>query len=114
MRSDRERLLDISEAIENIERYETKGHETFLQDELIQTWVIHHIQIIGEAAARLTPALRERYQDIPWADIISMRNVLVHHYFGLDLEEIWDTITTDILNLKARIEAILRELPDEI
>lgn len=113
MRSDRERLLDILEAIADIERYAAKGLETFLRDELIQTWVVHHIQIIGEAASRLSPSLRERYQDILWSDIISMRNVLVHHYFGIDLEEIWDTITTDIPNLKARIETILRELPNE-
>lgn len=114
MRSDRERLLDIGEAIADIERYAEKGRETFLREELIQVWVTHHIQIIGEAAARLSQPLRERYRDVLWADIISMRNVLVHNYFGIDIEEIWATITTDIPDLKARIEAILRELPDEI
>ncbi len=113
MRSDRDRLLDILEAISNIERYAEKGCDDYFKDELIQTWFVYHIQIIGEAAAKLSPSLRERYEDVLWADIISMRNVLIHHYFGIDLEEIWDTITTDIMTLKVRIEAILHELPDE-
>jgi uncharacterized protein with HEPN domain len=54
MRDDRERLRDILEAIERIERYTSKGREEFMQDELIQTWVVHHIQIIGEAARKPT------------------------------------------------------------
>lgn len=54
MRDDRERLRDILEAIERIERYTSKGREEFMQDELIQTWVVHHIQIIGEAARKLS------------------------------------------------------------
>ena len=50
MRDDRERLLDIQEAVERIERYTARGREAFEQDELIQTWVLYHLQIIGEAA----------------------------------------------------------------
>ena len=50
MRDDRERLLDILEAIERIERYAARGREAFENDELLQTWVVHHVQIIGEAA----------------------------------------------------------------
>ena len=56
MRSDRERLLDIQEAIERIEKYATRGREAFERDELIQTWILHHLQIIGEAARALSPA----------------------------------------------------------
>jgi uncharacterized protein with HEPN domain len=113
MRSNRERLLDILEAIADIERYAEKGKEAFVEDELIQTWVIHHIQIIGEAASKLSPSLRENYQVIPWIDIISMRNFLVHNYFGIDLDEVWNTITTDLPNLKTRVEAMLQDLPDK-
>ena len=53
MRDDRERLLDIQEAVERIERYAARGRKAFEQDELIQTWVLYHLQIIGEAARTL-------------------------------------------------------------
>ena len=52
MRSDRERLLDVIEAIERIEKYTAQGREAFERDELVQTWVVHHLQIIGEAWSR--------------------------------------------------------------
>jgi uncharacterized protein with HEPN domain len=54
MRDDRERLLDILEAIERIEKYTAKGREVFEEDELIQTWVIHHLEVIGEATRSLS------------------------------------------------------------
>jgi len=57
MRDGNERLLDMLEAIEEIERYAVRGREAFLQDELVQVWMVHHLQIIGEAAARLPPDL---------------------------------------------------------
>lgn len=57
MRDDRERLLDIQEAIERIEKYAVRGREAFERDELIQTWVLHHLQIIGEAVRALSPEL---------------------------------------------------------
>lgn len=58
MRDDRERLRDILEAIERIERHTAKGRDEFERDELIQTWVVHHIQIIGEAARKLSEEVR--------------------------------------------------------
>lgn len=54
MRDDRERLLDIQEAIENIQKYAARGKNAFSKDELIQTWVLHHIQILGGTASRYT------------------------------------------------------------
>lgn len=83
MRNDRLRLLDILEAIERIEKYAAQGREAFAQDELIQTWIVHHLQIIGEACRALPTDFRKRYPEIPWAQIIGMRHILVHHYFGI-------------------------------
>lgn len=108
MRDDLKRLSDIIESIENIERYSAKGTDAFFQDELIQVWIIHHIQIIGEAASKLSASLRDRYPLITWSDIISMRNVLVHQYFGIDLNMIWDTVIIDIPILKQQIERIIK------
>jgi len=110
VRDDRERLLDILESIENIRKYALSGKTAFLENELIQVWIIHHVQIIGEAAGRLSPELRDKHHEIPWPDIISMRNTLVHHYFGMDLDLIWDTVERDIPNLRVQVEAILQSL----
>jgi uncharacterized protein with HEPN domain len=68
MRDDAERLRDMLEAIVNIEKYASKGQQSYLTDELIQVWIVHHIQIIGEAAANLSSSLRDRYPDILWTD----------------------------------------------
>jgi uncharacterized protein with HEPN domain len=78
VRDDSVRLNDILEAIENIQRKLPLGKDAFFQDEMLQVWFIHHIQIMGEAASRLSPEYREVQSDLPWSDIVSMRNVLVH------------------------------------
>jgi uncharacterized protein with HEPN domain len=77
------------EAIERIDRYAEKGREAFEKDELIQNWFVHHLQIVGEAAAKLGRRFHEDHPELPWAQIVGMRNVLVHDYFGVDLEEVW-------------------------
>jgi len=109
MRDDRLRLLDILEAIENIEKYSSRGHEAFVRDELIRIWIVYHIQTIGEASANLSVSLRDRYPGTRWTRIISMRNILVHQYFGIDWQEVWDTAVRDLPQLKIRIQSILRE-----
>ena len=99
MRDDKECLLDILEAIENIERY-TQERNAFEKEELFQVWTIHHIQIIGEATARLSENLRDNYPEIPWPQIISMRSIIGHHYFSVDTNEIWSTVERDLPKLK--------------
>ena len=86
MRDDRERLFDILEAIERIEKYTSRGRSVFDEDELIQTWVLHHLQIIGEAVRALSPDTTSRSDEIEWSKIIGMRNILVHNYFSIDAE----------------------------
>jgi uncharacterized protein with HEPN domain len=110
MRDDRERLLDVLESIERIQKYASRGCEAFESDELVQTWIVHYIQIIGEAARKLSDDLRARHPEVPWPQIIAMRNVLVHDYFGVDVEEVWATVERDIPVLKRQVEAILQEL----
>ena len=110
MNQDLDRLQDILDAIDKIERYSSKGRELFDSDELVQTWMIHHIQIIGEAARRISDELKVRHANIPWSQVIGMRNILVHNYFGVDLEEVWSTAMGDIPDLKRKIEAALQEL----
>jgi len=110
MRSEREHLLDILEAIERIEKYADEGKEVFEEDELIQTWIVHHITIIGEACRTLPDDFQSRHTNVPWADIVGMRNILVHHYFGIDKDAVWSVVENDLPELKLNIQAISKNL----
>ena len=72
--------------------------------------VVHHIEIIGEAASRISKELCDRCSAIPWADIVSMRNLLIHQYFGIDLDQVWDTALIDLPKLSNDIRDILTDL----
>ncbi len=111
MRDGNERLLDILEAIEEIERYAVRGRAAFFQDELVQVWMVHHLQVIGEAAARLPPELRSASPGVPWKQVIGLRNVLVHAYFRVDPDEIWVVVDRDIPALREEVVALLSTLP---
>ncbi len=78
----------------------------FLNTPLIQDGVLHQIQILGEAAKRLSRSLRAESPDIPWTDITGMRDKLVHDYMGIDLEMVWETVTRDVPGLHARLIAL--------
>ncbi len=107
MRDDRDRLQDILDAIKNIERYAKRGRRVFEEDELVHTWMIHHIQIIGEAASKLTATFRKAHSQVPWAQIITMRHVLVHDYLGIDLGEVWAVVERDLPALKKQIRQMV-------
>ncbi len=110
MRSERERLLDILEAIERIEKYAKEGKAAFEADELIQNWMVNHITVIGEARRSLSDDFQAQHANVPWADIIGMRNILVHHYFGIDEDAVWSVVEKDVPELKFNIETILKSL----
>ena len=110
MRDDRERLLDIQEAIERIERYAARGKQAFDRDELVQTWIVHHLQILGEAARGLSEGIQERAPQVPWSQIIGMRNILVHDYFGVDKAVVWSAVERDLPVLEKQIQDLLDTL----
>lgn len=114
MRDDREKLLDILEAIENIERRMPSSRDAFMNDELIQVWMVYHVTVIGEAASGVSSDTRTRFPEVPWIDIVAMRNVLVHQYFGVDPNEVWSTIEKDIPDLKSNVTKILSSLDDAL
>jgi uncharacterized protein with HEPN domain len=82
----------------------------FRGNALVQDAVIRRIGIIGEAAKRVSPTIRNRHDDIPWQDIAGMRDKLVHDYFGVDIGTVWLTATRDIPALRSRIVVILEEI----
>ncbi len=112
MRDLRECLRDILDAIARIERYATRGREAFEGDELVQVWVVHHLQIIGEAAMRLGRDFHLAHPEVPWPQIVAMRNVLVHEYFGIDLNEVWKTVERDLPIFQRAVEELLKSLEE--
>lgn len=101
-------LLDIKKAIENIEEY-TRGIDfrKFVENTEKVDAVIRNLEIIGEAAKKIPKNMREKHKMIKWESIIGMRNIIVHEYFGVDLEIIWKTINERLPELKNEIETML-------
>jgi len=110
VREDIRRLEDILQAIEKIEKYQQQGRESFEEDELLQVWIIHHLEIIGEATANLSKEIRAGYPNVPWPQIVGMRNILIHRYFGIDLGLVWQSIERDLPTLKTNVTTALGKL----
>jgi uncharacterized protein with HEPN domain len=98
------------DAVAAIERHLHRGRAAFEQDELLQGWFVRNLQIIGEAARALPEDVRALAPGIEWPRIVGMRNVLVHGYFDIDTEIVWQAASRDALALKPRIEQLLQRL----
>ncbi len=109
MRDPYERLRDVQEAIAHILKYTSQGRDLFYRDELVQTWVIRHLEIIGEAVRAVPQDFRDLHSEIPWKQINAMRNILIHLYFDINLDRVWAVVENDIPPLKASADAILVE-----
>jgi uncharacterized protein with HEPN domain len=94
------------EAIRRVERYAARGRDAFEADELIQSWVVRHLQIIGEAARALSAEFRDAHPEVPWPEIIGMRTIIVHRYFDVDLDVVWTAVDRDLPTLRQHLEAI--------
>ncbi len=106
-----DRLQHILEAIEKIERY-LRGFDkqSFQNDEKTQDAVVRQMEIMGEAATNLTRDLRSENPQVAWQFATAMRNRLIHGYFDIDAEIVWDTIQNDLPVLKKQIEEIAENL----
>ncbi len=103
-------LNNIKECIENIETYTQDGKAIFLQNRMMQDAVIRNLEIIGEATKRLSPEIRERYPDVPWRKMTGLRDVLIHDYLRVDLEEVWGIVEFNLPEVKAQIDEIIQEV----
>jgi uncharacterized protein with HEPN domain len=113
VRTDEERLLDILEAISRVEAHTQGGRDDFDTNELVQVWVVHHLQIMGEAASRLSEGCRQA-SDIPWSKIIGMRNILVHTYFSIDKDIVWAVVESSLSQLRDSVQHLLdQQAPNE-
>lgn len=101
-------LLDMLLAARKILKY-TQGcdPERFENDEVMQDAVMRRIQIIGEAARKVSPEFKEAHPEIPWTGIIGMRHRLIHEYFRIIPEKVWDAVAKDIPALITLIEPLV-------
>ena len=79
----------------------------FGADTRTQDAVIKNLTVIGEAAGRVSEAFRTAHPDLPWRQMTGMRNILVHHYFGVNLTDVWETVTGDLPSLAANVSRLL-------
>lgn len=107
MRDTTERLRDMQEAITLITKYTDQGRHRFDQDELVQAWVIRHLRIICEAARTIPQDFKNYHAEIPWERFSDVRHMLVHNYFNIDPDIIWQVVEHDLPSLTGSIDAIL-------
>jgi uncharacterized protein with HEPN domain len=107
-RRDRDFLRDILEAAHRIERY-TEGmtYEAFLRDTKTQDAVIRNLEIVGEATKNLSAEVREEHHDLPWRGMAGVRDRLIHDYFGINLDVVWQIITNELPQAVGQIERII-------
>ncbi len=106
-------LRDIYDATRKIEKYvEGISFEDFESNELIQDAVIRNLEIIGEAVKNLPENVKSKYPDIEWKRIGGLRDILIHAYFGVDVEVVWDIVKNKVPQLKEKIGKILSTLQE--
>jgi uncharacterized protein with HEPN domain len=110
MKKDESYLWHILDAIDDIEQF-MKGikKEAFIKNKEKQYAVIRAIEVIGEATKNLSSTLRKQHSQIPWKTIAGMRDKLIHHYFGVNINLVWEVADEKIPILKKEIKSILKE-----
>lgn len=104
-------LKDILENMERAENFvKDAGYDEFVKDEKMHYAVIRCIEIIGEAAKHMPKNMKEKYPSIPWKDIAGMRDKVIHFYFGVNLESVWETVKEDIPKIKPLFKKVFEEL----
>lgn len=90
------------------------SYEDYLNSILLQSAVERQLEILGEAARRMSEAFRQEHPEIPWSAIIGQRNVIAHQYDDIDLQQLWSVVTSDIFTLISQLEPLIPPLPPEI
>jgi len=104
-------ITDILDSIDKIEKY-VKGYDyqKFVKDGKTIDAIIRNFSIIGEAGTHVPEDVREKYPQIPWYEIVGMRNKVIHEYFGLNEEILWKTIQDDLPRLKKELLKIKEKI----
>ncbi len=111
---DRSRLEHILQSIQRINRYvEGKDFDDFVKDDMMYYAVVKNIEILGEASNMLTEEFRSKHPDTPWKLVSGMRNYIVHEYFQVDNNVVWDVVTHDLPSLEQQVTVYLHEFESE-
>lgn len=106
-------LNDILESIEDIKEFTKEmAFEDFSKDRKTIKAVVRSLEVIGEAVNKIPQNIQKMYPDTPWNEIISMRNKLIHEYFGVDLDIVWQTKDEDLIPLEKTVKQMLSNLSD--
>jgi uncharacterized protein with HEPN domain len=111
VKDDRVYLSHIRDAIDRIEAFTSGGLEGFVRDLMVQDAVIRNLEVIGEATKGLSEEIRSANPDVPWKQIAGMRDVLIHHYFGVKLETVWQVVIEHLPPLCKRVEELIDQEP---
>ncbi len=108
-RADTDFLNDSKEAILRINVYvENLSYEEFLNDIKTQDAVVRNLEIIGEAIKNISEELKKKYPKIPWKDLAGVRDKLIHHYFGVNLDIVWNIVKEELPGIILQLEEILK------
>lgn len=107
MKDDRVYLAHILEAVERILAYSEDGEATFRRELKTQDAIIRNLQVMGEAVKKVSAATRAAHSEIPWKDIAGMRDRVVHEYFGVSLDIVWDVVKNHVPPLREKLRRAL-------
>jgi uncharacterized protein with HEPN domain len=86
------------------------GYEGLIKDETLKRAFVRSLEVIGEATKNISSEFRQKHPDIEWRELTGLRDKLIHRYFGVKWEIVWDVVKSKIPQLKERIEGILKEM----
>lgn len=107
-------IADMLERIERIRRFVAGlGHEAFLRDQKTIDSVVRNLEVIGEAASRLPKEFRDRNPAVPWRRIVGLRHRIVHEYFDVDLELVWEIVQSELPALERQLRGLMSAQDNE-
>ncbi|MBM4289121.1 MAG: DUF86 domain-containing protein [Deltaproteobacteria bacterium] len=110
MKDDKFYLIQIAEDIDRLEKFTAGGKSAFMNEEVVQRAVLRTLQTLGESVKRLSDNLKSKYPEVAWKGIVALRNVLVHDYLEIDLDEVWNIVALDVPVLKVQVQKMLADL----
>lgn len=107
-------LRDILQSLQNACQFvECLSYEEFTANRKTISAVVRELEIVGEAAKQVPASVRKKYPGIPWSDMAGMRDKLIHFYFGVDMEIVWETVKVRIPKLEPLVQAVLNDLEQD-
>ena len=107
MKDDKVYLAHIADAIGQIVTYTAGGRDDFMKNRMIQDAVVRNFEVIGEATKNLSEKTKSQRPEIPWRRVAGLRDVLIHEYMGVNLEDVWRVIQSELPALRAAVEELL-------